>query len=437
MHGMPRWTMIVLALLIQPALAQNPIVEVEEDVYTFTNPDNGSGPLWSYGCTVIARIGGDVYVSQMETGENVEPLCNTRWRILRRGDGEWTTFAQADEFRQREPCPIAVTGDNTLNLYVNDSQTPPGTHYQRCLPHVLRFRVDEEFPTLAAVMPDWGQPTTFTDHSYRGYASDRSAESILMVNIDAKTSKQHYALVDRHGVTQTNGSVTFPIRSCYPQVALKDGAAHILAISDIVEPNETWHKFKFEQTGNKWDYVFRRLFYTRAPKLSEAGFNEPIEIANVDATAGYIGNQDLWIGPNGEAYILYTQRETQSALLRDAFFPDSSLFNSLHLAILDQNGEIERHRLMEGTEERQPGHARFHATPDGKLFVLLHVTGGNKLLQILPVMSKDLVDVPFETPFRSFVLATERAGNAPSEFIDVFGIQNDGNTMAYGRVRLE
>ncbi len=432
---------ILLAFFIQTAIAQTPTVEVEEDVYTYTSPKNGSGPLWSYGCTVIARIGDDVFISQMETGDDVELLCNTRWKILRRHDDQWTTFAQADRFRQREPCPIAVTGEHTLNLSVNDSQTPPGTHYQRCLPHVLRFDVDSPVPALATVFPDWGVPTTFTDHSYRGYASDRLAESLLVVNIDAQTSKQHYTLIDRHGVTQANGAITFPIRSAYPQVALKDGAAHILAIGDIVEPNETWREYKFEQTGQKWDYVFRRLFYASAPNLNEGGFGEPVEVANVDATAGYIGNQDLWIAPEGDAYILYTQRETQSALLRDAFFPEASLLNSLHLAIVKRDGTIQRHVLMEGTDDRIPGHARFHETPDGNLFVLLNVTGsdsGNKLLQVRPYTANaEMRDVPFQTPFSSFVLTTVRAGNAPSNIIDVFGIQAKGNTMAYGRIALD
>lgn len=434
-------TTLLFTLLMPTAFAQTLTVEVEEDVYTYISPNNGSGPLWSYGCTVIARIGDDVFVSQMETGDEVELLCNTRWKILRRHDDQWSTFAQADRFRQREPCPLAVTGDHTLNLSVNDSQTPPGTHYQRCLPHVLRFDADSPTPALAAVLPDWGAPTTFTDHSYRGYASDREAESLLVVNIDAQTSKQHYALIDRHGVTQANGAITFPIRSAYPQVALKNGAAHILAIGDIVEPNETWRAYKFEQTGRKWDYVFRRLFYASAPDLIERGFNEPIEVADVDATAGYIGNQDLWIAPDGDAYILYTQRETQSALLRDAFFPEASVLNSLHLAIVKRDGTIQRHVLMEGTGDRQPGHARFHETLDGSLFVLLNVTGsdgGNKLLQVRPENANaELLDVPFQTPFTSFVLATVRAGNVPSNTIDVFGIQTKGDTMAYGRIALD
>lgn len=80
-------------------------VEVEEDVYTFTPPNNGSGPLWSAGCTQIARMGDDVCISEMETGEGVPRLCNTRWRLLRRAANGWERVAQPDGYRQREPCP--------------------------------------------------------------------------------------------------------------------------------------------------------------------------------------------------------------------------------------------------------------------------------------------------------------------------------------------
>jgi hypothetical protein len=110
---------------------------------------------------------------------------------------------------------------------------------------------------------------------------------------------------------------------------LKGNTAHVLAIGDIVEPNETWRAYKADQTGRSWDYVFRRLFYvSRSGFESATAFAEPVEIANLDATAGHIRNQDLAIGPDGEAYVLYTARETQSELMRDQFFPDASLADS-------------------------------------------------------------------------------------------------------------
>ena len=53
-------------------------VEVEEVVTSYTPANNGAGPLWCYGSTVIARQGGDVFLSVIETGEDIPPLCNTR-----------------------------------------------------------------------------------------------------------------------------------------------------------------------------------------------------------------------------------------------------------------------------------------------------------------------------------------------------------------------
>jgi hypothetical protein len=42
--------------------------------------------------------------------------------------------------------------------------------------------------------------------------------------------------------------------------------------------------------------------------------------------------------------------------------------------------------------------------------------------------------VPFAEPFTSFCTATVRAGNRPSNIIDVFGNSTGGNVLSYGRV---
>ncbi|MBI2423094.1 MAG: hypothetical protein HYV27_09720 [Candidatus Hydrogenedentes bacterium] len=431
---------LCLGLISCAAYAQTATVEVEEEVYKLLPPNNGAGPLWSFGCTVVARLGGEVYATQMETGEGVARLSNTRWRLLHRGDTGWECLVEADDYRQREPVILAVTGTDTLNLYVNDSLMPPGTEYGPCFPHVLRITPGPGTPKLAALHPQWAEETVFTDHSYRGYAADAAARQLLLLNINAETSAEHYALLDSHGVTLAKGTISFPIRSCYPQVALKNGAAHVLAIGDIVEPVEEWRNFKFEQSGQKWDYVFRRLFFTSTPDLVSGAFSEPLEIANLDATAGHISNQDLWIAPDGSAYILYTQVEVQSAAMRDKFFPGASLVPSLHLAVVKDGAIVSKRVLLEGNDAQTPGHTRLHQTPDGRLFTLVNVNGqngGNKLVQLYPERdAAPWIDVPFQTPFGSFVLADTRAGNAPSEFIDVFGYRGSGDTLCYGRVRV-
>lgn len=433
----------VACLLGNSAWGVMPGVEVtaQEDVYSITPPNNGSGPLWSYGCTSIARLGNEVVVSQMETGKDVPLLCNTRWILHRRADGKWPVIAQTDAYRQREPCSLATLSDDTLFLYVNDSTQPPGTKYGPCHPHLLRFTLAEPMLPPTPLEPRWDVPTTFTDHSYRGYAADRANRRLMMLNIDAEKSTEHWCWMTENGEVLGNGHIQFPIRSCYPQVALVGNSAHVLAVGDIVEPVEEWRKYKFEQTKQTWDYVFRRLYYVQAANLKESGFSAPLEITNVDATGGYVSNQDLWIAPDGAAYILYTQREVQSALMRDKFFPGKSLIDSLYLAVVKDGQIVERRTLLAGSESEIPSCTRFHQAMDGSLYAFSFVAGAkprNALFRIpLQPGEMERVEVPMEKPFTSFMIATVREGNAPSNIIDVLGNRDSCETLAYAQVHLK
>ncbi len=419
---------------------RTPVVRTEEEVYTFKNPDNGSGPLWSYGCTQIARMGDRVVVSAMETGVDVPPLCNTRWRLLRREQGAWRVIAEADAYRQREPCPVAITSEQDLFLYVNDSLEPPGTRYGPCEPHLIHFRMLPGAMERATLHPQWAGKIHFTDHSYRGYAADPARGELLMLNIDANTGVQHACLLNTSGATLATRSIEFPIRSCYPQVALVNRAAYVLAIGDIVEPIKEWREYKFELTQREWDYVFRILYFTWTPNIAEKPFAAPIEIANVDATGGHISNQDLWIAPDGAAWIMYLEREVQNELLRDRFFPGKSVINSLYLAIVKDGAIIERRVLIEGSALEWPGHARFHPTPDGQLYVVAYCgngDAGNRLLRLSPQnATPQVIPISLKRPMASYCLASVRAGNMPSFTIDMLGLGGD-NTLSYAQIDLE
>jgi len=222
---------------------------------------------------------------------------------------------------------------------------------------------------------------------------------------------------------------------------LQDGAAHVMAIGDIVEPVEAWRQYKFEQTGQKWDYVFRVLYYTWTPDISNQGFAEPIEIANRDATAGAISNQDLWVGPDGSAYVMYTERVVQNAMMRDKFFPGESIDTSLHLAVVKAGVIAERRELVAGGEGVQAGYARFHETPDGKLYAVAYIANsdpGDYLLQVYPKSDVAApVKIPLATPFGAFCLAGVRGGSTPSNMIDIFGHSTGGGTLSYARVDLK
>ena len=88
----------------------------------------------------------------------------------------------------------------------------------------------------------WEGKPNFTDHSYRGFAADAQRGELLLLNIDASTSEQFVSLRDQAGKWHAKGKITFPIRAAYPQVALRHGQAHVMAIGDIREPVQAWRQ---------------------------------------------------------------------------------------------------------------------------------------------------------------------------------------------------
>lgn len=424
-----------------------PVVEAEEVVCTYVPPGNGAGPLWCYGAPLIVRSGDNVFASASETGKDVPKLCNTRWQLFRRSEEGWQLLHRPDNFREREPCPLVAFSDGRLFLSVNPSVSPAGTHYGPCDPHLLEFSARESQNPPRPLRPVWPGKATFTDHSYRGIASDAARGEILLLDIDARTGEQCWAFLDRHGKWSKRGKIRFPIRACYPQVALREHAAHVLAIGDIVEPNAEWRAYKKEKTGREWDYVFRRLFYAWTPDITHADFGKAIELENVDSTAGYIRNLDLWIDSGGEAHVLYLKMPVQSRLMRDRFFPDEKITTSLEYAVLRCGQVIHRSTLLKGGEGERgevPGNARFHAT-EGRLYIVYYCEGEdeagnllseNRILQILPVKETSPLRIPLKHPLTTFFTAAERGGSLPSNVIDLFGAGHEPNTLRYARVRL-
>lgn len=437
-----------------PVFALEPVVEVEEDIVSIVPPNNGAGPLWCYGSPVMVRVGERIFVSIPETGKDVPLLCNTRWRLFERtGDG-WKVIHSAQNYREREPCPLVCFSNGTLVLSTNPSTEPPGVQYGPCEPQILRFSLDSLQQPPEIEHPQWVGTPNFTDHSYRGVASDAAANELLLFHIDAKTSEQNWWF--RSSDQGASGKLAFPIRACYPQVALHNHTAHIMAVGDIVEPVKEWREYKKEQTGREWDYVFRRLYYNYSPdpRTTVPWLPKPLEIDNLDATAGHIANLDLWLDQDGAAYLLYIKQKVQNALMRDKFFSniEHALADSLECVIVRQGKIAERKTYLYGGDgvkidgrlQPQPHYARFHSTPDGSLYIVSCVTvydeNGQSTLQnqiqrILPQQDKPVV-IPMKEPFRTFFTATERGGSIPSDILDLYGIGNDGSTMRYARVQL-
>lgn len=445
--------LIVCGLLMAfAAYGEEPLTArlvTEETITTWVAPNNGSGPTWCYGSPLLFRDGEQVFVSIPETGEGVPPLSNTRWNLYRRAEGKWTCVQAPSEFRHREPCPLGGFPGSQIFLSTNPSTQPPGTQYGPCDPQLLIFdplHLDHE---ATIEHPVWPSPQTFTDHSYRGFAVDSASKEILCLNINAETSQQIWSWRNPSGQWERNGIITFPIRACYPQVALSHRSAHVLAIGDIVEPLDEWRQYKFDQTKQGWDYVFRRLFYTCTPDISQKDFMEPIEIDTLESTAGLISNLDLWIGPDGAAHLLYIRNTVQSPLMRDRYFPGLPILRSLDYVVLKEGKVIKREMLAVGGEMEgglNPGFGRFHYTPDGRLWAVFAGTAKQPdgttpnqlyLMPVWPELKRDNpLKVDWKYPLGSFFTNTVRGGSLPSWTLDLYGTRPEPQTMGYARVEL-
>ncbi len=445
------WGLLGLLIAI-PVMGQELMsarLVIEETVATWVSPDNGSGPTWCYGAPLVFRDADQVIVSMMETGEGIPPLSNTRWNLYRNMGGKWDRVQVPSEFKHREPCPLGGFPGSRVFLSTNPSTQPLGTKYGPCDPQLLVFdplHLERE-PIIE--QPSWPGPHTFTDHSYRGFAVDSASKEVLCLNIDAESSQQIWSYRNSAGQWTRNGTITFPIRACYPQVALSKGSAHVLAIGDIVEPLEEWRKYKFDQTKQGWDYVFRRLFYTYTPDITKQDFVSPIEVDTLESTAGHIANLDLWIGPDGDAHLLYIKTTIQSPLMRDRFFPGLPTLRTLDYAVIREGKVVKREMLAVGGEMNgglNPGYGRFHCTPDGRLWAIFSGTAqraddsASNLIYLMPVWPELMRDNPIHLEWRHplgcFFTATERGGSKPSWTIDLFGTRPEPQTMGYARVEL-
>jgi len=425
------------------------VVEVEEVVTKYTPADNGAGPLWCYGSTVIARRGNDVYLSVIETGKDVPLLCNTRWQLWHRSANGWKIAQSEKEYRQREPCPIAIFQKGAVFLSANPSIEPPGVKYGRCRPVVLEFNPNALAGAAKIHQPVWADGTYFTDHSYRGFAADGANGELLLLNINAQTSEQFVSYCDSSGKWHQKGKIEFPIRACYPQVALRGRAAAVMAIGDIVEPVEEWQKLKFEKLKRKWDYVFRRLFYAFTADIRSSNFVTPIEIDTVEKTAGHIQNLDLYIDEGRATHLLYLKRPHQYSFIRDKYFPGQAMTAHLEYVVVKDGKILSRKTLAETPQESkglEPSYGRFHISSDGALWVIAagtytdgtKRTFGNYAGRILPGQSgQKFVRIDLKHPFRTFFTNTPRGGSEPSDVIDLFGIADDNPNLRYAGIRLE
>lgn len=226
------------------------------------------------------------------------------------------------------------------------------------------------------------------------------------------------------------------MRGAYPQIAINDGKAAILCISDIFEPNIKWREFKEAKFNKSWDYTFRQLYFSYTNNIMSNQFSPVLTIASVDETGGHIRNQDLWIDKGGVAHILYIQRNIWETAIRDEFFPNTPIKMSLNYCQISEGHIVYRRTLLEVTETDSdsnkktyatfvPNCAGFHSPNGNDLYVLYHASTNNEehifYIKVFPTPSEEMEILPCNTPLQSFVVASSRNGTDPSRIIDLLG----------------
>jgi hypothetical protein len=454
---------VVLSLLAGCSGSKNkPLnvkVEVEEEVYRFLSANNGAGPMWCHGSTSIVRVDDMVYASGLETVPEWKILNNCRWLLFEGSENGWKKILVDNEYRTREPSPMAAYHDGNFFLSANPTLTDTGAYNGPSRPEIYQFNSHSDLIHYDRLLPEWEGSPPFTEHSYRSLAADgASSELILFQNIEY--SHAEWSFLDRDGNWSAKGKIKWPwgsdyevpepIRVCYPNVMLKEKAVYFCGVSDIIEPKKAWREYKRELTGKEWDYDFRRLFFTWNNDITKEEFQPWIEIASREATCGWISPCDLWVDQDGLVYLLWNERAIDERL-REKFFPETKQSHALNYAIV-RNGKIEVRKTIASADEGKsnliPGQGRFQITPDNRLLVIYFIKGTdgegkqvaqNRLVEIYPdgVLGKEVI-LPVKQPLSNFFTATVRAGSKPSDIIDMFGT-SDGlqNTMLYTRISIQ
>ena len=454
---------VMCAMNVHAAPPLLPVVETQYQVYELGNPDNGSGPMWCYGSTCLARLGKDIFASGLQRIPNQKPLNNVRWTLYKLGeqDEQEAQLQQTDPTgRQREPCPLGIFSDGRLMMTDNPTLTKPEDYNGSAQPQLLVFDIKKPTAPPQVSLPQWEGTPAFCEHSYRGFTADGpNREALYLQNVGYDTS--YWSFLDRDGKWSKCGSIKMPwgtefdkpesLRVCYQNMALRNRAAHLLGVSDIIEWVKEWRDYKLIlHAGKAWDYDFRRLYYCWTPDITKQAFGEWVKVADCDRTCGHINNLDLWLDKQGRAHILWLEQSVWDTRVRDKFFPDEPQTYALMYGVIDQNKVVQKTRLAFGGEKQEsneiPGWGRFQATPDDRLFVFYYVGGAdtkgralaeNRLMEIYPDGTHgEPVRVAMPHPMNSFFTATERGGSQPSAILDLLGQADGVNGICYARINL-
>ena len=424
-------------------------VEVEEDAFSHGELGHGIYALWNYGSTTLVRQGDTVVASGIGRLDDRRPLNNVICRLgVRNDDGAWVWRDVAESAPTREPCPVGIDrASSEILLTTSRVLDLARDEYVASEPAVTWFRLDDGKLTYRRGWAPWAErdnPREFWDHTRRSFAVDSEGRRFfLMANAGETHDRAEWVVRDLDTLVVARGRVDWPVgvlpagmtaTLAYAQSALHGDAAHLFAVLDVPEPVADWNRFKTGGKPGAPDYVFRRLFYAWTPSFAGTPFQSWVEVANVESTAGEVKPGDMRVDADGTVHLVWTEFRTWPPELRLAFFPDLRQRFRLQYARVRDGRVVMSRTLHESAEDDvrsdgAPVTSRFHRLADGTLVVVFallprppHWRQHNRLM----VLGSDgepgrIFDLPLAMPLLTFATASERAGSAPSDTIDLLG----------------
>ncbi|MBT3376072.1 MAG: carbohydrate-binding protein [Lentisphaerae bacterium] len=413
---------------------------------------NGSFPLWTYGSTILARRGDDLYLSATETIPDAEPLNCVRWALMKRTPKGWVVLQRDPGERTREPAPIALDANDVI-MSVNPTLVL-GKRSGLAKPLLLAFSLTAPEASPRVLKPPWTTEPKFSEHSYRGMGCDPDTGALLLMNVEAYRG-QHWVYRNAGREWANSGVVEFPaidsykgpipIRFLYPGVALRNGAAHVITkggVEDFVKERVEYRKSKKSKVWGRY-----HIGYCWSPDVANEPLSPWIYAVDVSENAGEVWNCDLWVAPNGDCHILWREKDLDERL-RPKYFSDRKQVRALKHGIMRDGKRIFSQTLLrsvEGVKTNRPEWGRFHATEDGRLFVFTteRAAPGGTVNRLIEIRGDRTVSDPVAVPLiHAFTMLSMTAapygGTQPAHTIEIVGRGNGlpGTTIRYAKIRL-
>jgi len=421
------------------------------------------------GNTQIVRVGDRVFATfthQEADRESYNHACLELYE--KRGNEPWKMVYRDEGVYQMDPCPIVYLGDDKLAVTANPTvvrytEKEP-SRFVPCTPVVYIFDISEGVQKIKTKVLPWNVPAhQFFDHSYRGISRDMGNGDMFFLNqfveygesynsgINAHGKKGMYAgfcytLLDKDFRILRMGELYFqPERGIHQCIALNNGEAYIFAHSGGSEYNKEWHEFKYELTGDQWDYIERELYLLYSPNIRTEEFAPCETVYELNDTCGWVENLDCCFDANGDMLLLVSEETIRQPAMKERFFPDVEPEAILSVCRFSHGKLVEKtevDRSAEEPEKKVKYNGFLHTASSGEVYVVWGKGNGKMFLNrhidfikssdiyLSAVSALDKAPIKLQEASGDILFGNKtRLGALPGDIVDIYYRDGDRAIM--------